>query len=91
MTMKRTELDKRAGLKIRNAMRQGQPPALAAAANQADQDRRARRERDRALGLVPVPLKLPSDLLQRLQQRAAAQGRPPGDLIVEAVERLLAA
>lgn len=69
MTMKRTELEKRKGLAIQNALkrtpaRPDAPPV----------DRRAQRERDRAAGLVPFAIKLHGDLVRQLQQRAAARG-----------------
>lgn len=66
MTMKRTELEKRKGLKLTNALRQ----AGARADTSGIDDRRARRERDRAAGLVPVAVKLHGDFVQQLHQAA---------------------
>jgi hypothetical protein len=71
MTMKRTELDKRQGLAIRNALKQTGARYDTAA---SPGERRAQRERDRAAGLIPFAVKLPAALVGQLQQRAAAQG-----------------
>jgi hypothetical protein len=71
MTMKRTELEKRKGLALRNALRQA-PSRHDTAAGAAA--RRAQRERDRAAGLVPFAVKLHGELVQRVQQRAQDRG-----------------
>jgi hypothetical protein len=81
MTMKRTELEKREGLKIANAQRRAGNPAARAAGPQAD--RRAQRERDRALGLVPFAVKLPQDLVRHMQEQAAARGARLDELVAE--------
>ncbi|HQR20807.1 MAG TPA: hypothetical protein PLE54_01615 [Burkholderiaceae bacterium] len=81
MTMKKTELEKRKGLKIANALRQSGPRFDTAAAG----DRRAQRERDRAAGLVPFAVKLPGELLQELHETSRRTGQPLNEL----VERLL--
>jgi hypothetical protein len=81
MTMKKTELEKRKGLKIANALRQSGPrfdPSTPA-------DRRAQRERDRAAGLVPFAVKLPGDLLRQLHEQSQQRKQPLNEL----VERLL--
>jgi predicted HicB family RNase H-like nuclease len=65
MTMKRTELEKRKGLKIVNELRRA-----GHAAAHPPGDRRAQRERDRAAGLVPFAVKLPGELVRQLQDAA---------------------
>lgn len=84
MTAKRTELDKRAGLKLRNALRQSGPRADANPG-----ERRAQRERDRAAGLVPFAVKLPGDLVAELQQRAQRQELPFADWLAQLLRRAL--
>jgi hypothetical protein len=80
VTMKRTELEKRKGLKIANEQRRaGNRYARAA----EDADRRAQRERDRALGLVPFAVKLPQDLVRRMQAEAQARGARIDELVAE--------
>ena len=53
MTNKKTELEKRAGLKIVGALRQGPGADRYGRDSAVANERRARRERDRAAGLVP--------------------------------------
>jgi predicted HicB family RNase H-like nuclease len=81
MTMKKTELEKRRGLKIANALRQSAQRFDTSAVA----DRRAQRERDRAAGLVPFAVKLPGELLQQLHEQARQTNQPLNEL----VERLL--
>ncbi|HUL67337.1 MAG TPA: hypothetical protein VLW55_22275 [Burkholderiaceae bacterium] len=81
MTMKRTELEKRKGLKIASALRHGGSRFDTA----ATADRRAQRELDRAAGLVPFAVKLHGDLVQRLHETAREQQLPLNQL----VDRLL--
>ena len=82
MTMKKTELEKRKGLKIVGELRQSghrydtSAPVV---------DRRTQRERDRAAGLVPFAVKLPGDLLRQLHEMSRGTNRPLNEL----VERLL--
>ena len=88
MTMKRSELEKRKGLKISNEMRRaGNPYARAA---EAEAGRRAQRERDRALGLVPFAVKLPQDLVRQMQQEAESRGARLDELVAEWLRRGLA-
>ena len=81
MTMKKTELEKRKGLKIANDLRQAGNPY--ARAGESEADRRARRERDRALGLVPFAAKLPQELVRQMQAEAEARGARLDDLVAE--------
>lgn len=72
MTAKKAELERRRGSQIENLRRQvGNRfgPALS-----APEDRRARRERERALGLVPFAVKLPADLVNSLRSKAGERG-----------------
>jgi len=77
MTMKKTELEKRRGLKIANALRQSAYRQDAPAAA----DRRAQRERDRAAGLVPFAVKLPGELLRLLHEESRQTGQSLNDLV----------
>ena len=87
MTMKRTELEKRKGLAIDNALRQAGNRYGSAAAAAAD--RKARREADRAAGRVPFAIKLPGDLVRVLQERASAEQRPLDDLTAELLRQAI--
>jgi hypothetical protein len=81
MTMKKAELEKRKGLKIANDMRRvGNPYARA---GESEADRRAQRDRDRALGLVPFAAKLPQELVRQMQSEAQARAVRLDDLVAE--------
>jgi hypothetical protein len=83
--MKPTELQKRKGLKIANEMRRAGNPYAGSAA--PAEDRRAQRERDRALGLVPFAAKLPQDLVRRMQAEAQAREARLDDLVAEWLQK----
>ena len=88
MPMKPTELEKRKGLKISNEMRRAGNPYVRGA--EPDADRRAQRERDRALGLVPFAVKLPQDLVRQMQAEAQSRGTRLDDLVAEWLKKGLA-
>lgn len=71
--MKKTDLAKNLGLKIRGKMHQAAIPGRFAT-EAAAVDRREQRRLDQAAGLVPFALKLNQDLVTRLQALAAEQG-----------------
>jgi hypothetical protein len=86
--MKKTELEKRKALKIANEMRRtGNPYGRA---GETEAARRAQRERDRALGLVPFAVKLPHDLVRQMQAEAQSRGARLDDLVAEWLRRGLA-
>ena len=87
MTAKKAELEKLKGMQIENLRRQGgnrYGPASAAV-----DDRRARRERDRALGLVPFAAKLPGDLVRSLQAEAGERGVSIDELAAQLLAKAL--
>ncbi|HEX5638847.1 MAG TPA: hypothetical protein VFX81_03520 [Burkholderiaceae bacterium] len=79
--MKKTELEKRKGLKLANDLRLAGNPY--ARSGETEADRRARRDRDRALGLVPFAAKLPQELVRQMQAEAEARGARLDDLVAE--------
>ena len=87
MTMKKTELEKRKALKIANEMRRSGNPFSRV---EAEADRRAQRERDRALGLVPFAVKLPQDLVRQMQAEVQSRGARLDDLVAEWLRKGLA-
>ena len=89
MTSKKTELDKRAGLKIAGALRQGPGAERYGRDSALANERRARRERDRAAGLVPFAVKLPAATVQALHVRAQGDGRELGELVDELLRQAL--
>ncbi len=79
--MKRGDLEKRQASKLTNQLRAAgntYGPAVA-----PPPDRRAQRDRDRALGLVPFAVKLPQDLVKALQERATTKGVALNELTAE--------
>lgn len=87
MTMKKTELEKRKALKIANAMRRSGNPFNRV---EAEADRRAQRDRDRAQGLVPFAAKLPQDLVRQMQAEAQSRGARLDELVAEWLRKGLA-
>lgn len=87
MTAKKTELEKRKGLKINNALRQGGNPYGPASA--APEDRKTRRAAERAAGLVPVALKLPASTVAQLHERAQATGQPLSEVVADLLAQAL--
>jgi hypothetical protein len=85
--MKKTELEKRKALKIANEMRRSGNPFSRV---EAEADRRAQRERDRALGLVPFAVKLPQDLVRQMQAEAQSSGARLDDLVAAWLRKGLA-
>ena len=88
MTMKKAEIEKRKGLKIANAMRHAGNPFGRAVEPEAD--RRAQRERDRQLGLIPFAAKLPQELVRQMQAEAEARAVRLDDLVAEALRKGMA-
>ena len=73
MSMKKFELEKVKALKIGGLMKAaGVPDRFAQGASNAA-DKRERRTRDAAAGLVPFACKLPADLVKQLNERAATE------------------
>ena len=71
MSMKKFELEKVKALKIGGQMKAAVIPDRFAQGASNAADKRERRTRDAAAGLVPFACKLPADLVKRLNERAA--------------------
>jgi hypothetical protein len=85
--MKRTDLEKNIGLKIRSqinrsgtAGRIGQETAVAI-------DRREQRKLDQALGLVPFAVKLNSDLVKQIQSLAQERRIGLNEVVAELLQK----
>lgn len=83
--MKKTDLDKNKGLKIKGQMQHAVTPGRFGKLAAAVPDRREQRRIDQSLGLVPFAVKLDGDLVKRVQ--ALAQERETG--VNEVVAQLL--
>ena len=72
MSMKKTDLEKNKAKKIAGSMKSAVVPDRFAQGAAASLDKRERRARDAAAGLVPFACKLPAELIKRVHERAAA-------------------
>jgi len=72
MSMKKFELEKVRALKIGGQMKAAIVPDRFAQGASNAADKRERRTRDAAAGLVPFACKLPAELVKRLNERAAS-------------------
>ena len=88
MSMKKTDLDRIAGLKLDSAMRNG-PPGRFGQASAGVPDRKAQRRLDAAAGLVPFACKLPSELTEQLRERADSHEGGMNALVAELLARAL--
>ena len=73
MSMKKFELEKVKALKIGGQMKAALVPDRFAQGASNAADKRERRSRDAAAGLVPFACKLPAELVKRLNERAASE------------------
>ena len=83
MSMKKTDLDRLAGLKLDTAMRGKASPGRFGDAAAALPDRKAQRRLDAAAGLVPFACKLPAELTEQLRQLAAGHEGGLNALVAE--------
>ena len=72
MSMKKTDLEKNKAMKIVGTMKSSLLPDRFAQGAAAALDKKERRARDSAAGLVPFACKLPVDLAKTLTERAAS-------------------
>jgi hypothetical protein len=73
MSMKKFELEKVKALKIGGQMKAAVIPDRFAQGASNAADKRERRTRDAAAGLVPFACKLPAELVKRLNEKAVAE------------------
>jgi hypothetical protein len=89
MSLKKFDLAKNLGLKVAGRMKAaGVPDRFAQGAAEA-LDKRERRARDAALGLVPFACKLPADLAKRINERGAAHEGGVNGLLAELLTQVL--
>lgn len=90
MSMKKFDLAKQLGLKVTGQMRAaGIPNRFAQGAGEV-LDKRERRLRDAAAGLVPFACKLPGELVKRLHERAAQHEGGINGLMAELLSSAIA-
>jgi len=89
MSMKKFELEKMRGLKVTGQMKAAGIPSRFAEGAGEVLDKRERRLRDAALGLVPFACKLPSELTRRLNERAVSHEGGMNALLAELLTQSL--
>ncbi|MDC8787202.1 hypothetical protein [Roseateles koreensis] len=90
MSMKKTDLDRLAGLKLDSQMRGAPVPGRFGQGAAQLPDRKEQRRLDAAAGLVPFACKLPSELTQTLRERAAGHADGINGLVAELLRKALA-
>jgi hypothetical protein len=90
MSMKKTDLEKNKAKKIAGTMKTTLSPDRFAQGAATALDRRERRARDSAAGLVPFACKLPAELLKRLNERAATHEGGVNALVAQLLGKGLA-
>ena len=84
MAMKKTQLERLNAARLQDQLRKSAPPDRYAQGAHT-LTRREQRERDRAQGLVPFAVKLPADLVKRLQERA--REKPLNEVVAEVLQK----
>jgi hypothetical protein len=90
MSLKKFDLAKNLGLKVTGQMRAAGVPSRFAQGAGEVLDKRERRARDAALGLVPFACKLPADLVKQLNERGVAHEGGVNALVAELLSAGLA-
>ena len=88
--MKKADLEKQLGKKIAGRMQQEPHSDRYGAASGGVADKREQRERDKAAGLVPFAVKLPQDLVAKLQGLAVERGGSLNEITAELLSAALA-
>lgn len=91
MSMKKSDLDKLLGKKIGGGMKGAGVPDRFGQGATSLPDRREQRRLDAAAGLVPFACKLPSELAERLRERAATHEGGLNGLVGELLKKGLGA
>jgi hypothetical protein len=89
--MKRTELERLRAARLTDDLKRAPAPARFGKGSSEALDRRERRRRDQAQGLVPFAVKLNGELVNRLHARAQARGEGLNEVVTELLQKGLAA
>ncbi|ALT77635.1 MULTISPECIES: hypothetical protein [unclassified Roseateles] len=87
MSMKKTDLDRLAGLKLDTQMRGAPVPGRFGQGAAQLPDRKEQRRLDSAAGLVPFACKLPAELTQTLRDKAASHEGGINALVAELLRK----
>ncbi|MBB4841802.1 hypothetical protein HNP55_000297 [Paucibacter oligotrophus] len=89
MSMKKTDLDRLAGLKLDTQMRGAPIPGRFGQGAAQLPDRKEQRRLDSAAGLVPFACKLPAELAQSLREQATGHAGGINGLVAELLRKSL--
>jgi len=89
MSLKKTDLDRIAGIKLDGQMRGKAVPGRFGQGSTQLPDRKEQRRLDAAAGLVPFACKLPAELAQTLRERAATHADGINGLVAELLRKSL--
>jgi hypothetical protein len=87
MSLKKTDLAKNMALKINERMKAAGVPGRFAQGAAEVVDRKEQRRRDAAAGLVPFACKLPQELVNQLNERAASHEGGMNALLAELLRK----
>jgi hypothetical protein len=90
MSMKKSDLDKRLGMKIGGQMKTAGVPGRFAQGGADVPDRREQRRLDAAAGLVPFACKLPAPLAAALREKSEGRADGLNGLVAELLTKALA-
>ena len=90
MSMKKTDIEKNKAKKIAGSMKTAVVPDRFAQGAANALDKRERRSRDAAAGLVPFACKLPADLVKRLNECAAVHEGGINAMLAQMLEKAVA-
>ena len=82
MSWKRTDLERLKAASLTDQLKKSSIPERYGPGSQL-LSRKEQREKERAQGLVPFAVKLPSELVARVQARAKDTGQPLGDVVAD--------
>jgi hypothetical protein len=88
--MKKTDMERLKAARLTDDLKRTQAPPRFGKDSSTVLDRRERRRRDQAQGLVPFALKLNGELVKRLQARAEARGQALNEVVADLLEKGLA-
>ena len=88
--MKRTDLERLKAAHLKNQMKQTATPERFGSGSGALLDRRERRRRDQARGLVPFAVKLDADLVRQVRALAEERNAEIGEVVSELLRKGLA-
>ena len=89
MSMKKTDIEKNKAMKIVGTMKSSLAPDRFAQGAAAALDKKERRARDAAAGLVPFACKLPVDMVKKLNEHADKHEGGLNALVADLVQKAL--